>query len=68
MGYPLLAGLCLSECPNIDHPLVTEIVDKIGQFWLFYPNGSFIETVLVALGKIGNEQIVSDLIKAFLYK
>ena len=59
----LLAGLCLSECPNIDHPLVTEIVDKIARFWQSYPKTG-IETVLVTIGKIGNDKAVDALIKA----
>ncbi|MCA6544390.1 MAG: NACHT domain-containing protein, partial [Pseudanabaena sp. M074S1SP2A07QC] len=59
----LLAGLCLSECPNIDHPLVTEIVDKIAGFWQSYPKTG-IETVLVTIGKIGNDKAVEALIKA----
>ena len=61
----LLAGLCLSECPNINHPLVTEIVDKIIQFSQKYPNANFISRTLVELGKISNENAIEHFIKAF---
>ena len=60
----LLSGLCISECPKIEHDLITEIVDKIGQFWQSYPGASFIETNLVSLANIGNDKAVSVLITA----
>ncbi|MBR8828907.1 MAG: HEAT repeat domain-containing protein [Gomphosphaeria aponina SAG 52.96 = DSM 107014] len=60
----LLTGLCISECPNLDHPLITEVVNKIVKFWRKYPTANFIQPILIALGKIGNEQAVSGLIQA----
>ena len=61
----LLAGLCICECPNIKpHRLITKIVGEICQFWQSYPNASFIESIVVTLGKIGYQEAVEKLIKA----
>jgi len=47
----LLAGRCLAECRELSHPLVDEIIDRIYQFWLAYPNTEFIRSVVVAIGQ-----------------
>jgi HEAT repeat protein len=47
----LLAGRCIAECGEISHPIVTEIISKIYQFWLKYPDLSFIQSTMVMLGQ-----------------
>jgi hypothetical protein len=59
----LLAGRCIAECPENPHPLIAEIIDQIYQFWLSYPNVGFIESSVVALGKV-NSQIFQRLQEA----
>lgn len=60
----LLSGSCLGECGKISDPLVTDIVEKIIEFWRRYPQADFITSILVTLGKIGNEKAVELLITA----
>ena len=47
----LLAGRCIAECREISHPLIDEIIDRIYQFWLAYPDAPFIQSVMVAIGQ-----------------
>ncbi|MGK7928745.1 MAG: HEAT repeat domain-containing protein, partial [Spirulina sp.] len=60
----LLAGSCIVECQSFSHPLIAKIIDQIGQFWRSYPNAEFIESVLIALGKIEHLQVIELLIAA----
>jgi len=59
----LLAGRCIAECQEISHPLIAEIIDGIYKFWQSYPTASFIESSVVALGKV-NSQILQRLQEA----
>ena len=50
----LLAGKCLAECESYgeeNQKFIEEIVDRVYEFWLVYPNASFIESVVLTLGK-----------------
>jgi HEAT repeat protein len=58
-----LAGQCLAECPEISHPLVAEIIDRIVKFWHSYPDAGFINSTVVALGKV-NGLVVQQLLAA----
>ncbi len=60
----LLAGQCLAECRDFSDRLSTKIIDQIYDFWLRYPNASFITSILVALGKADSDQVVKTLIAA----
>jgi HEAT repeat protein len=48
----LLAGQCLTECQEISHPLIVEIIDIIYKFWQSYPSTDFIKSTVVALGTV----------------
>jgi HEAT repeat protein len=62
----LLAGRCIAECPENPHSLIAEIIDRIYKFWHSYPNAGFIESIVVALGKV-NSQMFQRLQKALNY-
>ena len=47
----LMAGRCVAECEQSSHPLVTEIINRIYQFWQQYPEAEFIQSVVVAIGQ-----------------
>jgi HEAT repeat protein len=47
----LLAGRCLAECRDLSHPLVDQLIDRIYQFWLAYPDAGFIQSVVVAISQ-----------------
>nr|WP_279239750.1 HEAT repeat domain-containing protein [Scytonema sp. UIC 10036] len=47
----LLAGRCIAASEEIYHPIITEIINKIYEFWCRYPNAGFIQSVVVALGQ-----------------
>ncbi|MCP2732401.1 trypsin-like peptidase domain-containing protein, partial [Limnofasciculus baicalensis] len=64
----LLAGRCLAECKKDDNfnlaatnPLIGKIIEGIYKFWRSYPSASFIESTVVALGKV-NRQMCQKLI------
>ncbi|MBD2343629.1 HEAT repeat domain-containing protein [Anabaena subtropica] len=59
----LLSGRCILEIPNIHHPVITNIVDKIYKFWKRYPFIEFIESSVIAIGK-SNSQMCCELQKA----
>jgi len=59
----LLAGLCITECQN-NKDILIEISSNICQFWLSYPQANFIKSIVVGLGKIGNQPAIDHLIKA----
>ncbi|MDJ0659558.1 MAG: HEAT repeat domain-containing protein [Crocosphaera sp.] len=66
----LLAGSCLTECSaqvkdqKKYDSLKNEIIEDIVNFWHKYPDAEFIKSVLISLGKIGNEVAVNSLIQA----
>ena len=47
----LLAGRCIAECSQISEPLIDNLLDRIYQFWLKYPEAEFIRSVMVAIGQ-----------------
>jgi len=47
----LLAGCCVVECNETSHPLIEEIIDRIFEFWMAYPDAEFIQSVVVAVGQ-----------------
>ncbi len=47
----LLAGRCLGECEATSYPLIAEVIERIYQFWLTYPNYEFIRLVVVTIGR-----------------
>jgi HEAT repeat protein/phage terminase Nu1 subunit (DNA packaging protein) len=53
----LLAGRCIGECKENSHPLITEIIDRIYKLWQSYPNASFIESIVVAIGQANSEML-----------
>ncbi|MGB3532149.1 MAG: trypsin-like peptidase domain-containing protein, partial [Microcoleaceae cyanobacterium] len=57
----LLAGRCIAECREISDPVITEIINKICQFWRKYPRLDFIKLTLVSLGQTLS-QVVEGLI------
>lgn len=57
----LLAGRCLAECRELSHPLVNQIIERIYQFWLAYPDAWFIQSVVVAIGQ-NYEKVVEKLL------
>ncbi|MGB3404219.1 MAG: HEAT repeat domain-containing protein, partial [Microcoleaceae cyanobacterium] len=59
----LLAGRCIAECGEISHPIITEIINKIYQFWRKYPHLDFIKSTVVILGQVSS-QVVELLIAA----
>ncbi len=56
----LLAGRCLTECEEILHPLIPEIIDRIYQTWSNHSNTDRIISVVVAIGQT-NSQILTRL-------
>ncbi|MEA5533355.1 NACHT domain-containing protein [Crocosphaera sp. XPORK-15E] len=65
----LLAGSCLTEVQTQqkDDALTQKIVKEITDFWRQHPNVDFITSVLISLGKIGNEAAVNPLIQALTH-
>ncbi len=66
----LLAGRCLAECEqygNLNlgstHTLIAKIIKGIYKLWRRYPDASFIQSTVVALGQV-NSQAVNALIAA----
>ncbi|GBE90945.1 HEAT repeat domain-containing protein [Nostoc cycadae] len=59
----LLAGRCIAEIPDKPASSITNIISKIYKFWRRYPNVSFINSTVIALGK-SNSQICDELKKA----
>ncbi|BAY83119.1 HEAT domain protein repeat-containing protein [Calothrix parasitica NIES-267] len=60
----LLAGKCIAECESYgeeNQKFVEKIVDRIYKFWRRYRNTSFVESVVVILGK-SNSRMVDKLI------
>jgi hypothetical protein len=53
----LLAGRCVAECKKDSYPLITEIIERIYQFWETYPDAEFIQSVVVAIGKTHSQAI-----------
>ena len=47
----LLAGRCIAECSQISEPLIDNLLDRIYQFWLKYPEAEFIRSAVVAIGQ-----------------
>ncbi|MBD2183456.1 HEAT repeat domain-containing protein [Aerosakkonema funiforme] len=62
----LLAGKCIAECKDSEHPLFVEIIDRIYRFWECYPDADFIESAVLALGK-ANSVICRKLQEALNY-
>jgi HEAT repeat protein/phage terminase Nu1 subunit (DNA packaging protein) len=55
----LLAGRCIAECEENPHPLIAEIIDKIYKFWQSYLSADFINSTVVALGKVNSQMFQS---------
>ncbi|NMG21249.1 NACHT domain-containing protein, partial [Brasilonema bromeliae] len=51
----LLAGRAAAECKQNNHPLIAKIIDRIYQFWQFYPDASFITSTVVTLGQVNSQ-------------
>ncbi|MFB2924129.1 HEAT repeat domain-containing protein [Aerosakkonema funiforme] len=47
----LLAGKCIAECKDSEHPLFEDIIDRIYRFWKSYFYADFIKSAVVALDK-----------------
>ncbi|MFB2968244.1 HEAT repeat domain-containing protein [Aerosakkonema sp. BLCC-F183] len=62
----LLAGKCIAECKDSEHPLFEQVNDRIYRFWESYPNADFIKSAVVALGK-ANSLICRKLQEALNY-
>ncbi|MBD2459117.1 HEAT repeat domain-containing protein [Nostoc sp. FACHB-87] len=59
----LLAGRCVAEITDNSASSIKSIISKIYKFWQRYPNVSFVESTVIALGK-SNSQICDELKKA----
>ncbi len=62
----LLAGKCIAECKDSEHPLFEQIIDRIYKFRKSYPYADFIKSAIVALGK-ANSLICRKLQEALNY-
>ena len=60
----ILAGKCISECEENNHPLFGKIFKKIYAIFRIYPYERFIYSVLVALSQ-SNSQLLSWLLELF---
>ncbi|MCI0527428.1 MAG: HEAT repeat domain-containing protein, partial [Nitrospira sp.] len=56
-GLLLLAGRCIAECEEKEHPLITEILDKIYRLWRDYPFLGFIRSIPVVLGQTYSQML-----------
>ncbi|MEB3281305.1 MAG: HEAT repeat domain-containing protein [Lyngbya sp.] len=68
----LLAGRCLAECSNqaLEPSLTTDIGENLHQFWLSYPDASFINSTVVTLAKVNSEAVkplIAALHHSYLY-
>ncbi|MGB3535382.1 MAG: HEAT repeat domain-containing protein [Microcoleaceae cyanobacterium] len=62
----LLAGRCISECRNVNHPVITRVIKKIYRFWIQHQYVNFIVSVIRILPPASSE-VIQPIVHIFKY-